>query len=54
MRTPTHPSRRGAPAQPSRPSLLLTSGVAELAAGALTGWVYTFAKTQPERARELP
>jgi len=53
MRTPTHPSRRGAPAQPSRPSLLLTSGVAELAAGALTGWVYTFAKTQPERAREL-
>lgn len=37
----------------SRPTLLLTSGVAELAAGALSGWVYTFARTQPERAREL-
>ena len=36
-----------------RPSLLLTSGVAELAAGALSGWVYTFARTQPERAREV-
>jgi hypothetical protein len=25
----------------------------ELAAGALTGWVYTFARTQPERARAV-
>jgi hypothetical protein len=36
-----------------RPSLLLTSGMAELAAGALTGWVYTFARQQPERARAV-
>lgn len=36
-----------------RPSLLLTSGVAELAAGALSGWVYTFARTKPELAREV-
>jgi hypothetical protein len=35
-----------------RPSLLLASGVTELAAGALSGWVYTFARKQPERARE--
>jgi hypothetical protein len=35
----------------ARPSLLLTSGLTELAAGALTGWVYTFARTQPDRAR---
>ncbi len=38
---------------PAPPSLLLTSGLAELAAGALSGWVYTFARTQPEKAREL-
>ena len=37
----------------TRPSLLLASGLTELAAGALTGWVYTFARTQPERARSL-
>ena len=37
----------------SPPSLLLTSGLTELAAGALSGWVYTFARTQPERARAL-
>ena len=36
---------------PMRPSLLLASGLTELAAGALTGWVYTFARTQPERAK---
>ena len=36
-----------------RPSLLLTSGLTELAAGALTGWVYTFARTQPERAKAV-
>lgn len=35
------------------PSLLLTSGLVELAAGALSGWVYTFARTQPEKAREV-
>jgi hypothetical protein len=35
----------------NRPSLLLASGLTELAAGALTGWVYTFARTQPERAK---
>jgi len=38
---------------PDAPSLLLTSGLAELAAGALTGWVYTFVRTQPEKAREV-
>lgn len=38
---------------PSRPSLLLVSGVTELAAGALSGWVYTLAHTQPEQARKL-
>ena len=37
----------------SPPSLLLTSGLVELAAGALSGWVYTFARTQPEQARRL-
>lgn len=36
---------------PARPSLLLASGLTELAAGALSGWVYTFARQQPERAR---
>lgn len=36
-----------------RPSLLQTSGLVELAAGALTGWVYTFARQQPERARAV-
>ena len=42
-------TRTSAPA----PSLLLTSGLAELAAGALSGWVYTFTRTQPDKAREL-
>ena len=36
-----------------RPSLLLTSGAVELATGALTGWVYTRARTNPELARRL-
>ena len=36
-----------------RPSLLLVSGLTELAAGALTDWVYTFARTQPEQARAV-
>ena len=35
------------------PSLLLCSGMAELAAGALSGWVYTRAKTRPDEARRL-
>lgn len=35
------------------PSLLLTSGVVELAAGAASGWVYTLATTDPDRARKL-
>jgi hypothetical protein len=35
------------------PSLLLTSGLTELAAGALSGWVYTFARTQPDAARAV-
>lgn len=46
-------SSTGAQAQSSVPSLLLASGVTELAAGALSGWVYTLARTQPELAREL-
>jgi hypothetical protein len=37
----------------ARPSLLTASGVTELAAGALSGWVYTLARTQPELARSL-
>jgi hypothetical protein len=36
-----------------RPSLLLASGLTELAAGALTGWVYTFARTRPEQAKAV-
>lgn len=39
--------------KPTVPSLLVTSGLAELAAGALSGWVYTFTRTQPEKAREV-
>ena len=35
------------------PSLLLASGLTELAAGALSGWVYTLARTQPDTARRL-
>jgi hypothetical protein len=35
------------------PSRLVTSGLAELACGALSGWVYTVARTQPELARRL-
>lgn len=38
---------------PRPPSLLVTSGLVELAAGALSGWVYTFVHTQPEQARAL-
>lgn len=36
-----------------RPSLLLCSGISELAAGALSGWIYTLARTRPELARRL-
>jgi len=35
------------------PSSLVASGLAELAAGALSGWVYTLCRTQPETARKL-
>lgn len=35
------------------PSRLVASGLAELAAGALSGWVYTIALTQPELAGRL-
>lgn len=38
---------------PNPPSLLVTSGLVELAAGAVSGWVYTLATTDPERARKL-
>ncbi len=32
---------------------LVVSGLAELATGALTGWLYTLVKTDPEQARAL-
>lgn len=35
------------------PSALVTSGLVELAAGALSGWVYTLARRQPETAAKL-
>ncbi len=35
------------------PSRLVTSGLTELAAGALSGWVYTLARTQPQLAGRL-
>jgi hypothetical protein len=37
----------------SVPSRLVTSGLTEIAAGALSGWVYTLALTQPELAGRL-
>lgn len=37
----------------SAPSGLVTSGVVELAAGALTGWLYTIAKYDVDRARAM-
>ena len=37
----------------TRSSRLVSSGVTELAAGALSGWVYTLARTQPELAQRL-
>lgn len=39
-------------AQPG-PSGVVTSGVVELAAGALSGWVYALAITDKDRARKL-
>jgi hypothetical protein len=41
--------RRG----PAAPGPLVASGMVELAAGALSGWVYTVARTQPELAGRL-
>jgi hypothetical protein len=35
------------------PSRLVVSGLTELAAGALSGWVYTIARTQPELSGRL-
>lgn len=37
----------------TRPSGLVTSGVVELGAAALSGWVYTLAMTDKERAKRL-
>src|SRR3954464_8185210 len=37
----------------SRPSALLVSGLTELAAGALTGWVYTVAVKRPDLLRRI-
>jgi hypothetical protein len=37
----------------SAPTGLVTSGVVELAAGALTGWLYTIAKYDVKRARAI-
>jgi hypothetical protein len=37
----------------AEPSPLMLSGFTELALGALTGWVYSLAITDPERARRL-
>ena len=37
----------------ARPSGLVTSGVVELAAAALSGWVYTLAMTDKEKAERL-
>lgn len=41
-------SRSAAP-----PSALITSGLVELGAGALSGWVYTLVRTQPQTAERL-
>lgn len=35
------------------PSRIVASGLAELAAGALIGWAYTLARTQPELTKRL-
>jgi hypothetical protein len=38
---------------PARVEPLVASGFAEVAAGALSGWVYTLVRTDPDRARAL-
>lgn len=43
--------RRGRTNAPTSP--LVASGMVELAAGALSGWVYTLARTQPDLAARL-
>jgi hypothetical protein len=40
-------------AQPSAPSALVVSGLAEVALGALAGWPYTLVRQDPEAARRL-
>lgn len=44
-------SRRGGRSEAS--ATLIASGMTELAAGALTGWVYTLARTKPEIVARL-
>jgi hypothetical protein len=44
--------RRRAP-EPAPPDPLVVSGLAELATGALSGWLYTIVITDRERARSL-
>jgi hypothetical protein len=39
--------------RPAAPSALVASGLAELATAALSGWVFTLCKTNPEAARSL-
>jgi hypothetical protein len=41
------------PRRPEPLDPLVVSGVTELAAGALSGWVYTFVREQPELARKV-
>lgn len=38
---------------PAPPNALVRSGLAELAASALSGWVYTLCRQQPDVARQL-
>src|SRR3954463_3519615 len=45
--------RRRRPRRSSAAAALVASGMAELAAGALSGWVYTLAKTQPDAAKRI-
>jgi hypothetical protein len=45
--------RDESPMSRAAPSRLVSSGLAEIAGGALSGWVYTLARTQPELARRL-
>src|SRR3954452_9387142 len=45
--------RRRRPRRSPAAAALIASGMAELAAGALSGWVYTLAKTQPDAAKRI-